>query len=564
MKKYLLILILYIFILIPINTKATLCIAGNSLTDSIIVEGNKGGTLKYDASTKTITLNNYKSENEVCVKSGNLYVFYMFNEGDFTFKLIGNNSISYHTDEGDSVNYQIARSNNDITLIGEDNSSLNIDIKMKNINEPELATGKASAFLMQSITIKNLKLNIDIDNASQTSGIESYIYSKTPNNLIENSTINMNLKGTNKIVGINYQFNNNLTINNSTININVPIQSYNDATAIASSMLTVDNSNVNIYAPGEYSRGIYSLGMKIKDSNVKIVARQGITYHILEDAAKEYYSEVIKDNFYDGLMIDNSLVEVNVSHNAIVENKMIDSSHKNGLNPVIDKINYSNYKVYVGDGNQIEEWNGEDSLTNFKYVKIFNYKNEGELVPKDNINKNNNLEEIIELTSDEEELINLGFEIEIKATIEEINVNEEVKNIIEENIKSKETVAKYLDINLYKEAALNKTQLTELNNNIKIDIKLDDSLINKDKNTNRTFKVLRYHDGDTEEVNSTYNKNNNTITIETNKFSTYALIYADEVINPQTGDNLNQYILLALISSITLIATVITKRTIEI
>ena len=97
MKRYLLILILYIFILIPINTKATLCIAGNSLTDSIIVEGNKGGTLKYDASTKTITLNNYKSENEVCVKGGNLYVFYMFNEGDFTFKLIGNNSISYHT-----------------------------------------------------------------------------------------------------------------------------------------------------------------------------------------------------------------------------------------------------------------------------------------------------------------------------------------------------------------------------------------------------------------------------------------------------------------------------------
>jgi hypothetical protein len=65
--------------------------------------------------------------------------------------------------------------------------------------------------------------------------------------------------------------------------------------------------------------------------------------------------------------------------------------------------------------------------------------------------------------------------------------------------------------------------------------------------TGRTFYIIRIHNGSAEKLEAVFNSENNTLTFETDKFSTYALAYTDSVNNtdnettevPQTGDDGN-------------------------
>ncbi|MDY0211134.1 MAG: hypothetical protein RBQ91_07020, partial [Acholeplasma sp.] len=50
---------------------------------------------------------------------------------------------------------------------------------------------------------------------------------------------------------------------------------------------------------------------------------------------------------------------------------------------------------------------------------------------------------------------------------------------------------------------------------------------------NQNYKVIRIHDGLVKELESTYNKDDHTLTFETDHFSTYAILYE----TPQKGFN---------------------------
>ena len=76
-------------------------------------------------------------------------------------------------------------------------------------------------------------------------------------------------------------------------------------------------------------------------------------------------------------------------------------------------------------------------------------------------------------------------------------------------------------------------------------MKLPDSLLNKDKSKLRTYYILRLHDGVVDKLETELN--GDTLTFETNKFSTYALVYED-INNPQTGDNIIVFVVGFLLS----------------
>ena len=53
----------------------------------------------------------------------------------------------------------------------------------------------------------------------------------------------------------------------------------------------------------------------------------------------------------------------------------------------------------------------------------------------------------------------------------------------------------------------------------------------------RTYKIVRVHEGETSIIDVEFNEDTGEITFETDKFSTYALIYNDvQVEMSQTGD----------------------------
>lgn len=88
------------------------------------------------------------------------------------------------------------------------------------------------------------------------------------------------------------------------------------------------------------------------------------------------------------------------------------------------------------------------------------------------------------------------------------------------------TLGQYLDISLYKVIGNSRNLITETNGKIRVTINVPDSLKNTDAAKTRTFAVIRVHDGKAELL-ADLDDNAGTITIETDRFSTYAVVYKD-------------------------------------
>ena len=87
-----------------------------------------------------------------------------------------------------------------------------------------------------------------------------------------------------------------------------------------------------------------------------------------------------------------------------------------------------------------------------------------------------------------------------------------------------DTVGAYLDINLYAEIEGQKNKIEETGVGFNLTVELPRNMAGA---TGRTYQVVRMHDGKAEVLDCLFNKENGTITFETDKFSVYALIYKD-------------------------------------
>ena len=62
-------------------------------------------------------------------------------------------------------------------------------------------------------------------------------------------------------------------------------------------------------------------------------------------------------------------------------------------------------------------------------------------------------------------------------------------------------------------------------------------MLNRDVSVTRTYKIVRVHEGETSIIDVEFNEDTGEIAFETDRFSTYALIYNDvQVEMNQTGD----------------------------
>ena len=99
------------------------------------------------------------------------------------------------------------------------------------------------------------------------------------------------------------------------------------------------------------------------------------------------------------------------------------------------------------------------------------------------------------------------------------------------------TVGQYLNIDLYKLAEADRTDIHETAKKIRIVIAVPEALRNADSSKTRTFAVVRVHDGRAELL-ADLDGSADTITIETDRFSTYAIVYQDTA-NGGGGNNGN-------------------------
>ena len=191
---------------------------------------------------------------------------------------------------------------------------------------------------------------------------------------------------------------------------------------------------------------------------------------------------------------------------------------------------------------------------------------------------------LVELTTKEVEEINKGKDFNILLTVDDLDkdIKSSEKDDMEEIIKEKKlTLIKYLDITLTKQLLDGNTVkesdgVDETADDIEIVFELTKDLINKDNKVTRSYKVLKLHDGKVTVIDAKFDKDDNTVTFETDEFSTYALTYQDKdnsgnvvadvtgsttsdstngATIPDSGDNMNG-VLYAVIAGVSMIALV--------
>ena len=144
----------------------------------------------------------------------------------------------------------------------------------------------------------------------------------------------------------------------------------------------------------------------------------------------------------------------------------------------------------------------------------------------------------------------------VVVNIENLDVVDAPKEDVEAitNVSSELKVASFFDITLNVNNSItgeNVGKLTELKKELTFNVALPEDLTKVEEGFTRTYYIVRYHDGESEILDTELN--GNVLTFATDKFSTYAIAYKDVAVkkeetetkkeeNPSTGDNVLAYV----------------------
>lgn len=209
---------------------------------------------------------------------------------------------------------------------------------------------------------------------------------------------------------------------------------------------------------------------------------------------------------------------------------------------------------------QIESYDAATNTITFKTKSFSNYAIATKASIKDTTSPsknamsadlNNSVEELKKsvLTAadlkalDAGEDINIWLEVKDAASTVDATEKSKVETAAQE-ASADYKIGAYLDIDLFKQVGTQKSQLTSTNGKIKITLTLPTAL-----QGDYTYKIVQVHDGKVTLLDATYDKTTHTLTFETDKFSTYAIIYkgtakaaesttaaAEAKTSPKTGD----------------------------
>ena len=131
------------------------------------------------------------------------------------------------------------------------------------------------------------------------------------------------------------------------------------------------------------------------------------------------------------------------------------------------------------------------------------------------------------LTPEDKEEAEKGSDIKILLTVTDAqnSVSDDDKKAVNGALNGYK-VGQYLDISLFKVIGANQDKVTETAGKVRIVITIPDALKNTNTKKTRTFGVIRVHNGQAVFLND-MDSDENTITIETDRFSTYAIVYKD-------------------------------------
>ena len=145
-----------------------------------------------------------------------------------------------------------------------------------------------------------------------------------------------------------------------------------------------------------------------------------------------------------------------------------------------------------------------------------------------------------DITADELAQIANGASVDIVLTMKEANVPDEVKAAMAQAAKDY-TIGHYLDISLFKYMTVNGSQQADValhttKDVLTISVVVPDALINTNSAVNRTYCIVRNHEGTITVLDAAFDAASKTLTFKTDRFSDYAIAYKDTAV-PSSGSN---------------------------
>ena len=167
----------------------------------------------------------------------------------------------------------------------------------------------------------------------------------------------------------------------------------------------------------------------------------------------------------------------------------------------------------------------------------------GEGVPAINIaNAADQLLNLAKLSEDENKAVKAGNKTQFVLSASGMTPTKEEIAFIQ-SVLGNNAIGQYLNLNLtLKISGRADRQITDLSAPMYIAITIPQNLVNHDSSIERTYRIVRIHDGVATLIDGTYDAATNQFTFATDGFSTYALVYEDVNTtltgrSPKTGDN---------------------------
>lgn len=167
----------------------------------------------------------------------------------------------------------------------------------------------------------------------------------------------------------------------------------------------------------------------------------------------------------------------------------------------------------------------------------------GEGVPAINIaSAADQLLNLAKLSEDENKAVKAGNKTQFVLSASGMTPTKEEIALIQ-SVLGNNVIGQYLNLNLtLKILGRADRQITDLSAPMYIAITIPQNLVNHDSSSERTYRIVRIHDGVATLIDGTYDAATNQFTFATDGFSTYALVYEDVNTtltgrSPKTGDN---------------------------
>lgn len=167
----------------------------------------------------------------------------------------------------------------------------------------------------------------------------------------------------------------------------------------------------------------------------------------------------------------------------------------------------------------------------------------GEGVPAINIaSAADQLLNLAKLSEDENKAVKAGNKTQFVLSASGMTPTKEEIALIQ-SVLGNNVIGQYLNLNLtLKILGRADRQITDLSAPMYIAITIPQNLVNHDSSIERTYRIVRIHDGVATLIDGNYDAATNQFTFATDGFSTYALVYEDVNTtltgrSPKTGDN---------------------------